>query len=86
MLDMNKHNIKNTWQILKKTKTIGKQSDKSSFPRSFFRDNESVSNKMQIAESLILILQKLVHVQAKNIPKLKSFFLSYPVCHISYSL
>jgi len=32
-------------------KQIGEQSDKSSFPQSFIIDTESISNKMQIAES-----------------------------------
>ena len=48
-IEINKDNIKKTWDIL--TKVIGKQNNKLSFPRSFKIEQKIVSDKDQIAES-----------------------------------
>jgi hypothetical protein len=85
MLDMNKHNMKKTWQILKKA--IGKQSDKSSFPQSFKIDNENISNKMQIAESFNTYFANIGASTSQNVPKLKKHYTDYlanSVCNSMY--
>jgi hypothetical protein len=46
MLEINKANIKNTWQILKKA--LGKKTMTPNFPQTFSIDNEQISNKAQI--------------------------------------
>ena len=49
LIEENKNNIKKTWDIL--TKVIGKQNNKMSFPQSFQLDQQTVSDKNQIADS-----------------------------------
>ena len=85
MLDMNKHNMKKTWQIL--NKAIGKQSDKSSFQQSFKIDNKNISNKKQIAESFNTYFATIGASTSQNVPKSKIYYTDYlanSVCNSMY--
>ena len=84
LLDMNKHNMKKTWQILKKA--IGKQSNKSGFPQSFKIDNENVSNKIQIAESFNNYFAKIGVSTSQNVPKSKKNYTDYLKNSLSNSM
>ena len=49
MLEINKSNMKKTWEFLKKA--IGNQNDKTSIPQMMQINNEQVSQNTQIADS-----------------------------------
>ena len=75
ILDINKHDIKKTWQILKSA--IGKQNDKSCFPQSFCIDNNIVSSKNKISESFNNYFAKIGITTSQNVPKSSKCYSEY---------
>jgi len=67
MLNMNKFNMKKTWQILRKA--IGKENNKVEFPLTFNINNKQVSNKMEIAESFNNYFANIGKITSLNVPK-----------------
>ena len=47
--EANKHNIKNTWQLLRSA--INKTNDKWNLPQTFIIDGKTVTDEFQIAET-----------------------------------
>ncbi len=70
MLEINKANIKNTWQILKKA--LGKKTMTPNFPQIFSIDNEQISNKEQIARSFYT--SNIGKITSQNVPQSKKQF------------
>jgi len=85
MLEVNKTNIKNTWQILKKA--IGKTTTKTNFPQTFSIENEQISNKAQIAQSFNMYFSNIGKLTSQNVPQSKkkfSEFLTNPLPNSMY--
>ena len=72
LLEINKNNMKKTWQIL--NKALGKLNDKSSYPMNFVLNNKKVDNKTDIANGFISSFSCIGNATEKNIPKPKQCF------------
>ena len=66
-LEANKHNIKNTWQILRSA--INKTNDKSNLPQTFNIDGNNVTNTFKIAESFNKFYANIGKSTSDNVPK-----------------
>ena len=73
-IDINKHNMKNTWTILKKA--IGKHSNKKKFPQSFQVDQKK-SNTKEIADSFYNFFSKIGKTTSENVPRVPNNFEDY---------
>ena len=74
-LEVNKHNIKNTWDILRKA--IGKRNNKSNFPQTFSLENESVSDQSKIAEAFNNYFSKIGKLTSQNVPNSPKHYTDY---------
>ena len=70
ILDENKHDIKNTWSILRSI--IGKQNDKSSYPSTFTINNTPTSNKYVASESFNSYFSHIGLSTSQNVPTSKN--------------
>ena len=75
MLDKNKHNIKQSWIILKQA--MGKNNDKSSYPNQFLIENKNISDKQDIANSFNTFFSKIGAETSNNVPQTNKQFASY---------
>lgn len=79
-IDIKKHDIKATWQILKKA--IGKTGDKPNFPKTFTIDNKPVSDRTKISTLFNNYFANIGKLTSQSVPKSKkhfSDFLSNPI-------
>ena len=74
-LEANKHNIKNTWQILRSA--INKTNDKSNLPQTFNIDGNNVTNTFKIAESFNKFYANIGKGTSENVPKSNKHFTDY---------
>ena len=74
-IEINKHNMKKTWTILKKA--IGKQSNKKNFPQSFQVGQKKISNPKEIADSFNNFFSKIGKTTSENVPKVPNNFEDY---------
>ena len=74
-IEINKHNMKKTWTILKKA--IGKQSNKKNFPQSFQVGKKKKSNPKEIADSFNNLFSKIGKTTSENVPKVPNNFEDY---------
>ena len=74
-IEINKHNMKKTWTILKKA--IGKQSNKKNFPQSFQVGQKKISNPKEIADSFNNFFSKIGKATSENVPKVPNNFEDY---------
>jgi hypothetical protein len=74
-LEVNKHNMKNTWDILRKV--IGKQNNKSNFPQTFLIDNKTVSDQSKIAEGFNNYFSKIGKSTSQNVPNSHTHYTDY---------
>ena len=85
MLEINKSNMKKTWEFLKKA--IGNQNDKTSIPQMMKINNEQVSENTQIADSFNTYLASIGATTGQNVPISKSTytdFLQKPIANSMY--
>ena len=75
LIDDNKHNIKETWNILKSVLT--KKNDKSSFPQQFNINNINISDKSTIANSFKDFFSNIGKITSNNIAKANTKFSDY---------
>ena len=75
ILEENKHNIKQTWKVLKKA--IGKEHDKINLPNTFNVENKSVSDKTEIADAFNNFFANIGYNVSHNVPSVNRDFSSY---------
>ena len=75
ILDENKHDIKNTWSILRCI--LGKQNDKSSYPSTFTINNTATSNKCIASESFNSYFSHIGLSTSQNVPTSKKSHFDY---------
>ena len=84
VLDQNRHNTKQTWNILKKA--IGKENNKANFPQSFNIDNNTVRNKKEIAHAFNTFFANIGYNVNHNVPQSNKSFISYLPNHNAKSI
>ena len=85
MLEINKSNMKKTWEFLKKA--IGNQNDKAIIPQMMKINNEQVSENTQIADSFNKYFASIGATTGQNVPISKSTytdFLQKPIANSMY--
>ncbi len=82
ILEANIHNMKKTWQTLKRV--LGKLNDKSNFPQTFKINNMDVTDKTEISEGFNSYFSNIGNTTSQNVPlsnKHFSTFLNNRVVH-----
>ena len=72
MIEIYKHDMKKTWQTLKKV--LGKQNNKSDIPQTFIINNENISNRPQIAQAFNNFFSSIGKLTSQNVPTSKKTF------------
>ena len=75
VLDQNRHNTKQTWNILKKA--IGKENNNANFPQSFNIYNNTVRNKNDIAHAFNKLFANIGYNVNHSVPQSNTSFTSY---------
>ena len=83
-LEYNKHNMKKTWEILQKA--IGKQHNKSNFPKTFKIENEQITDQVKIAESFNKYFSSIGIKTSENVPKSNKHYSEYLTNPITNSM
>ena len=84
LLEINKHNIKKTWNTLRSL--IGKTNDKSGFPNNFVINNNQVSDRQETAEAFNNFFSKIGLQTGENVPKVNTSFKSFMPNSIIHSI
>jgi len=83
-IDENKHNTKQLWKILKQA--IGKENNKSNFPRSFLVDNKTESDEDAIANGFNNFFANIGYNISHNVPTSSKSFDKYLPQHHAKSI
>ena len=84
VLNQNRHNTKQTWNILKKA--IGKENNKANFPQSFNIDSNTVRNKKDIAHAFNTFFANIGYNVNHSVPQSNTSFTSYLPNHNAKSI
>ena len=84
VLDQNRHNTKQIWNILKKA--IGKENNKANFPQSFNIDNNTVRNKKEIAHAFNTFFANIGYNVNHSVPQSNKSLTSYLPNHNAKSI
>jgi len=84
ILQENKHNIKKTWNILKRL--IGKTNDKSGLPNTFQVNNTPINDRQETSEAFNNFFSKIGLQTSQNVPKVNKNFKSFMPNPVSKSI
>ena len=74
-INANKHNMKNTWKILRAA--INKQNDESSFPQTFLINDTEQTDHNKIATAFNNFYTQIGKSTSENVPRVDKHFTSY---------
>ncbi len=84
MIEMNKHDMKKTWQILKQA--LGKLQNKSTFPQEFKIIGQTVTNKEDIAQEFNSYFATIGKITGQNVPQSIHHYSEYLVNPVPNSI